>query len=299
MPFYNFKGWDLVDGSKVSKDEIEKAFAAVMLKAKKIENTYILRQEQRRKAIRFRAIVAAAAIVVLLIICSITIQHYLEKQHADYTASVEINTSRGEIKEIVLEDGSKVILNAGSTLTYPEKFEKERTVTLEGEALFYVTSSKRHPFTVKTKDINVTAHGTVFNVSNYSEAPTASATLCNGIISVERCHGEGEQITLEPDQALTIEKHSGAITVRKVNVEDAVSWKDGDLRLKSVSLKEALDIVERKFDINIHLTTDKYNSAILTAKFINGESLTELMDALCILVPGMQYQIKDNNIYIR
>ena len=124
MPFYNFKGWDLVDGSKVSKDEIEKAFAAVMLKAKKIENTYILRHEQRRKAIRFRAIVAAAAVVVLLIICPITIQHYLEKQHADYTASVEINTSRGEIKEIVLEDGSKVILNAGSTLTYPEKFEK-------------------------------------------------------------------------------------------------------------------------------------------------------------------------------
>ena len=95
MPFYNFKGWDLVDGSKVSKDEIEKAFAAVMLKAKKIENTYILKHEQRRKAIRFRAIVAAAAIVVLLIICPITIQHYLEKQHADYTASVEINTSRG------------------------------------------------------------------------------------------------------------------------------------------------------------------------------------------------------------
>ena len=87
--------------------------------------------------------------------------------------------------------------------------------------------------------------------------------------------------------------------ISRLDAEDAVAWKDGALILKSVSLKEALDIVVRKFDINIHLTTDKYNSAILTAKFINDESLTELMDALCKLVPGMQYQIKDNNIYIR
>ena len=299
MPFYNFKGWDLIDGSEINQTEIEKAFTSVMLKARQIEQAYICKENHRRKTIRLRTIVAAAAIVALLIICPITFIQYFDKQDTRYTASVEFTTARGEIKEIILEDGSRVILNAESTLIYPEKFGKERAVKLEGEALFYVTSSKEHPFIVNTNDINITAHGTVFNVSNYSEYPIASATLCSGIISIERCHEEGETITLEPNQTLTLEKQTGATTVRKINAEDAVAWKDGALILKSVSLKEALDIVVRKFDINIHLTTDKYNSAILTAKFINDESLTELMDALCKLVPGMQYQIKDNNIYIR
>ena len=299
MPFYNFKGWDLIDGSEVSQTEIEKAFTSVMFKARQIEQAYICKENHRRKTIRLRTIVAVAAIVVLLIICPITVLQYFDKQDTLYTASVEFTTARGEIKEIILEDGTRVILNAESTLIYPEKFGKNRAVTLEGEALFYVTSSKEHPFTVNTNDINITAHGTVFNVSNYSECPTASTTLCSGIISIERCHEEGETITLEPNQTLTLEKQTGATTVRKINAEDAVAWKDGVLILKSASLKETLKVVERKFDINVHLTTDNYDSAILTAKFINDESITELMDALCKLVPGMQYKIEDNNIYIR
>ena len=211
----------------------------------------------------------------------------------------EYTAARGEIREIILPDGSAVVLNSGSTLTYPEKFGRKRTVTLSGEALFTVTASKKHPFIVSTYDICVTAHGTVFNVSDYPDELTASATLCSGVVSVSKSGDENREVTLTPDQSLTMEKSTGSMTVRKTDAQEASAWKDGNLRMRSLPLEQALKIVERKFDVDIHLTTDKYNDAVLTAKFINDEGLVELMDALCKLVPGMQYTIEDKNIYIR
>ena len=211
----------------------------------------------------------------------------------------EYTAARGEIVQVTLPDGSTVVLNSESTLIYPEKFGRKRAVTLSGEALFTVTASKRHPFTVSTDDICVTAHGTVFNVSDYPDELTASATLCSGVVSVCKTSDDNREVTLTPDQALTLEKTTGSMTVKKTDAQEATSWKDGNLRMRSLPLEQALKIVERKFDVDIHLTTDKYNDAVLTAKFINDESLVELMDALCKLIPGMQYTIEDKNIYIR
>ena len=78
-----------------------------------------------------------------------------------------------------------------------------------------------------------------------------------------------------------------------------MTGKDGQMRIKSMPLEQVLKRVERKFDVNIHLTTDIYNSAVLTVKFVNDESLEQMMDTLCRLVPGMKYTIKDIYIYIQ
>lgn len=290
----NFKGWENVDGSKVSREETESAFNAVMQKARQIESAYISKK-MKDKAVWLKKIAVAAAAVVVLALSPLA-AYYIINSPVDMN---EYTAARGEIREIKLPDGSAVVLNSGSTLTYPEKFGRKRTVTLSGEALFTVTASKKHPFIVSTDDICVTAHGTVFNVSDYPDELTASATLCSGVVSVSKSGDENREVTLTPDQSLTMEKSTGSMTVRKTDAQEASAWKDGNLRMRSLPLEQALKIVERKFDVDIHLTTDKYNDAVLTAKFINDEGLVELMDALCKLVPGMQYTIEDKNIYIR
>lgn len=290
----NFKGWEHVDGSKVSREETESAFNAIMQKARQIEGAYISKKI-KDKTLWFKKISAAAAAVAILVLSPLA-AYYIINSPADMN---EYTASRGEIAQVTLPDGSTVVLNSESTLIYPEKFGRKRAVTLSGEALFTVTASKRHPFIVSTDDICVTAHGTVFNVSDYPEDLTASATLCSGVVSVCKANGDNREVTLTPDQALTLEKASGSMTVKKTDAQEATSWKDGNLRMRSLPLEQALKIVERKFNVDIHLTTDKYNDAVLTAKFINDESLVELMDALCKLIPGMQYTIEDKNIYIR
>lgn len=290
----NFKGWENVDGSKVSREETESAFNAVMQKARQIESAYISKK-MKDKALWLKKIAVAAAAVAVLVLSPLA-AYYIINSPVDMN---EYTAARGEIREIILPDGSAVVLNSGSTLTYPEKFGRKRTVTLSGEALFTVTASKKHPFIVSTDEICVTAHGTVFNVSDYPDELTASATLCSGVVSVSKSGDENREVTLTPDQSLTMEKSTGSMTVRKTDAQEASAWKDGNLRMRSLPLEQALKIVERKFDVDIHLTTDKYNDAVLTAKFINDEGLVELMDALCKLVPGMQYTIEDKNIYIR
>lgn len=290
----NFKGWENVDGSKVSREETESAFNAVMQKARQIESAYISKK-MKDKALWLKKIAVAAAAVAVLVLSPLA-AYYIINSPVDMN---EYTAARGEIREIILPDGSAVVLNSGSTLTYPEKFGRKRSVTLSGEALFTVTASKKHPFIVSTDDICVTAHGTVFNVSDYPDELTASATLCSGVVSVSKSGDENREVTLTPDQSLTMEKSTGSMTVRKTDAQEVSAWKDGNLRMRSLPLEQALKIVERKFDVDIHLTTDKYNDAVLTAKFINDEGLVELMDALCKLVPGMQYTIEDKNIYIR
>ena len=174
MPSHTFKGWEHIDGSKVSREEIELSFEQVMQKARLIEESHKASLAERRTIWIRRAIFTAAAIV-LLVISPIAALHIIDRQTDavmnGYTAQ------RGEIGEVLLPDGSTVTLNSGSTLSYPEKFGRRRVVRLSGEAVFTVTASRRHTFTVETDGMDVTAHGTVFNVRNYPEETAASATL--------------------------------------------------------------------------------------------------------------------------
>lgn len=295
MSFKEFNGWEYIDGTGVQQKEIDTSFAIVMQQARAIEGKYISKLLKQR-ATRLRKAIAATAAIVILIAIPVAIHLYHQRE--DMNTIAEASVPNGQIKEIILEDGSKVTLNASSTLSYPEKFERKRIVTLSGEAVFEVSSSRTRPFIVKTEDIKITAHGTVFNVRNYPSDPIVCATLCSGKISVSRSDKKTREINLEKDQSLTYEKKTGATVVTTVKAEDVTSWKDGDLRIGAMKLEQVVKVIERRFDVCIHLTTDKYSNATLTAKFINNETLVEVMDTICKLIPGMKYVMEDDHIYI-
>ena len=141
------------------------------------------------------------------------------------------------------------------------------------------------------------AHGTVFSVCDYPEDEQASATLCSGKISVNR-NNENES-HLNIDQIFKYEKATGATSIMEIDADEVISWKDGELRIKSLSLNQVMKIIERRYDVNVHITTAAYNNAVLTIKFLNGESLEQVMEAISRLIPGMSYSIEDHDLYIR
>ena len=296
MSLNEFNGWERIDGSAVSTEETNEAFSAVMKAAKFIENDYIS-NKVRKRAIRVRRVIAAAAVAVLLIVVPISAYFYLNTEGDNPEPTAQYSAPKGQISEIVLSDGTKVILNAGSTLSYPDNFGRVRQVSLTGEAVFYVSASKIRPFIVSTETLQVRAHGTVFSVCDYPEDEQASATLCSGKISVNR-NNENES-HLNIDQIFKYEKATGATSIMEIDAEEVISGKDGELRIKSLSLNQVMKIIERRYDVNVHITTAAYNNAVLTIKFLNGESLEQVMEAISRLIPGMSYSIEDHDLYIR
>ena len=145
----------------------------------------------------------------------------------------------GKIQPLILSDGSKIMVNAKSTLKYPAVFSDSiREVYLEGEAFFEVKEDRGIPFIVSGKDFSVDVLGTVFNVMSYDEEPMSLVTLIKG--KVRTSTGDtsallkpGEQASILPDKQICVEK---------VNTDAVVAWVDRKIDFNA----ERLDVIMRK-----------------------------------------------------
>jgi len=158
--------------------------------------------------IRRRAWVAAASVIVLLSAGAVlyTSQKHEEIKDKGITAPVfsqsEVNPKGGAQKQIVLADGSKVLLNAATTLRYPADFNgPERVVELSGEAYFEVAKSAGKPFRVLIKDAEVEVLGTHFNIMAYENEPISKTTLVDGAVQLE---SGAKQFKLNPGEQAVV-----------------------------------------------------------------------------------------------
>ena len=295
--------WDRLDISSVDMAEVEKSCDEVLSRAKKMEAVYDLQAGRvRRRRIFLRTLAGVAAAVALILVPAISVMYVLSSRNEVHTVVadyVEVCARKGEIKEVILPDQSRVILNSGSVLLYPEVFSSVRSVHLSGEAVFDVTASEEHPFVVKTADVNVKVHGTRFNVSSYPDESQVDVTLCRGAVRVSPSGDETNAVELLPDQNYRYDKLSGKYSVSAVSSADYTGWESGSLSFHSQDIHSVARAISRRFNVNVYVTDGKYDRALITAKFIHGETLDEQVSAICRLVPGMKYTVKDGNIYIR
>lgn len=297
--------WEKHFGNTMPEKELDEAFVKVMSSADRREKAQsaIMRIGLRQR-IRRIALTCASAAAMLIFVPWITLKlndRIAEKQAAvaESPKLCEVSTHNGETREIILSDNSRITLNAGSVLIYPEKFSStERTVFLSGEAIFEVTHNEALPFMVNTTDLTIQVHGTTFNVNAYPEARGTSATLCEGSISAT-LKRSGESILMVPDERLDYDRQTGKSSIVRVNSAEDTAWKRGDMCFRSENIHTIVKAIERKYGINTYITSGKYDDMILTAKFIQGESMEQMLGAICKLVPGMKYSIENGCIYIR
>lgn len=295
--------WDRLDISSVDMAEVEKSCDEVLSRAKKIEAAFDRKDgEARRRRLFLRIAAGVAAAVAFILVPAISVMYVHSSRSevrtivADY---VEVCAAKGEIREVILPDQSRVTLNSGSVLLYPEVFSEVRSVHLCGEAVFDVTASEEHPFVVRTADINVRVHGTRFNVSSYPDESQVDVTLCRGAVRVSPSGDENNSVELLPDQSWRYDKASGKYTVSTVSSAEYTGWESGSLSFHSQDIHSVARTISRRFNVNVYVTNGKYDRAVITAKFIHGETLEEQVSAICRLVPGMRYTVEDGNIYIR
>ena len=157
-------------------------------------------------------------------------------------------TPRGGQYQMILADGTKVWLNAASSLRFPTAFSgKSRMVHLEGEAYFEVARNAKMPFVITTKKMNVDVLGTHFNVSAYDDEEVVSTTLLEGSV---RLTVDAKKATLKPGEQAVIGK-SQKLLVNMVNVEDAIAWKNGYFVFDNENIQSIMRKVARWYDVSI------------------------------------------------
>lgn len=194
----------------------------------------------------------------------------------------------GSLISFNLPDGTKVWLNTGSTLTYPEKFdEQSRTVLLSGEAYFEVHSDEQHPFYVKAKDLTVKATGTRFNVMAYDDCSTPSVALVEGKVAVMAdANSDRRQQTavLRPDQQLRYERSAGRFQIATGDSYKYIAWKDGKLVFRDDPLSEVARRISLQYNVDIIISDEVIRSYRYRATFEN-EPLSELLRLLKLSAP--------------
>lgn len=159
-----------------------------------------------------------------------------------------IETPKGGQYQVQLPDGTKVWLNAATSLSYPSTFAllKDRKVALKGEAYFEVAKDKTRPFIVHADQQDIEVLGTHFNMSVYPDEPAAKTTLLEGSVKVSVA---AEQQILKPgEQAVTL---GSRIKISPADTEQALDWKNGDFMFKKESLAEVMRKVSRWYDITV------------------------------------------------
>ena len=208
----------------------------------------------------------------------------------------EVVIPYGKKSELLLADGTKVWLNAGSRLAFPTTFLGEnREVFLEGEAYFEVARNKLQPFIVSAGKLDIRVLGTHFDVSPYPAENSIKTVLLEGSVAISKTTAFGfknNEIILKPNQIAEFDKDINQITVsNEENAEFYISWTEGWLHFSKESLQSVLWKLERYYNVEITSVKDSTSSELISGKLDLKDSVEEVMRALED-VTKLKYQIK-------
>ncbi len=166
-----------------------------------------------------------------------------------------MSTPRGGQYSLILPDGSKVWLNAISSIRYPTAFKNsERNVEITGEAYFEVAKDPLHPFKVSVRsalskeNTEVEVLGTHFNINAYSDEPLTNTTLLEGSVKVTRAAGS---VMIKPGQQAQISNDGIINLVPDVNIAEVMAWKDGHFIFRDTDLKTIMRQIMRWYDVEV------------------------------------------------
>ncbi|MBN9383537.1 MAG: DUF4974 domain-containing protein [Chitinophagaceae bacterium] len=200
-----------------------------------------------------------------------------------------ISTPRGGQYQVILPDGSKVWLNALSSLKFPTAFTgREREVELNGEAYFEVAKNTSMPFkvevtpgsaeTVGRESLEVEVLGTEFDLMAYSDEDRQKVTLISG---ATRVRVGGERIALQPNQQVYLDKKSSGLNlIGSINVDETIAWKNGRFQFQDASIESIMRQVARWYDVDVTYegkVNQQFNGTI--PRQVNLSTLLRILEA--------------------
>jgi ferric-dicitrate binding protein FerR (iron transport regulator) len=209
----------------------------------------------------------------------------------------ELYIPKGKSYSLILSDGTRVWLNAESSIRYPVQFgSNERRVVIDGEAFFDVTHDTGKPFIVQTNDYNVKVLGTKFNVNAYKDEKVTATTLVSGLVSVSK---EGaNDLLVNPGEQISFNRSDGSIGKKEVDVELFTSWVNNKLKLESMRVEDIFRILGRRYDIDVFFSDEGAKDVEFTGKIPLNDNLNVILDQISI-ISNIEFQIEKRLIVVR
>ena len=213
-----------------------------------------------------------AAVLVILAVPLFFLYRYLEQP---VIKELSANTGR---METLLPDGSRVTLNSGAVIKYPEKFNgKNRTITLDGEAYFEVAHNTSKPFIIATDGLRVEVKGTSFYINTHSWSGDFELVLTTGEVKLYFENKAGQSRVLNPGEKANVHGHQIVIS----NNQDAnyMAWKTRKVTFNNDPLNSVAATLSKVYQANIYLGNPSLAQCRLTATFDN-QSLVSVLNVL-------------------
>jgi transmembrane sensor len=204
---------------------------------------------------------------------------------ADAPAGINtISTPRGGQYQLILVDGTKVWLNAASSITFPTQFNgSERKVEIIGEAYFEVAKNANKPFKVKSKNQVIEVLGTHFNVNTYDDEAADKTTLLEGSVSVSKiANGKVQTATskiLKPGQQATVSANQSQILVAVADEDEAIAWKNGYFKFNKADIQTIMRQVSRWYNVEVEFKGEM-NKDLFVGKINRSEHVEEVLSIL-------------------
>jgi len=186
------------------------------------------------------------------------------------------------VKDLILDDGSKISINEESELKYPLEFSfEERRVKLKGEAFFDIAKNPTKPFIIEAGNLRIRVLGTSFNVRNYGNEDLAEITVRSGKVEVTDITGGFTQILEANDQLIFDKKRMKVHDFSKDDNLNALAWWSGELSFKSVQMSKVKLAIERTYNIELEFTNANIlNCPYTISNHVKSDGLENFLDVL-------------------
>ena len=216
--------------------------------------------------------------IAAVFLLALTLTYFLMQYGASSPQMQAIYVPDGQRAELSLADGTKVWLNSGSTLKFPDRFaNNSRNVKLDGEGYFDVVHQKNRTFTVETSEYDIHVLGTEFNVKAYTANGDFEAALLKGSIEISSPQID-IPILLKPNELISLE--SNQLVKRSITNPSYFRWRDGVISVKDEPVTKLIEKLERYYSVDIEVRNHEFLSHRYTGKFRVTDGIEHVLKVL-------------------
>jgi transmembrane sensor len=230
---------------------------------------YVSKNTIYQKESPFKTVYRIAVAIAVILAIGLGIKLYKNSTN-NINNHLVATISNDTIKEIKLEDGSVIWLNANSKLDVPVHFtKKERKVTLNGEAYFEIARDERRPFRIESKNTITEVLGTAFNIRANENETDVTVSVSNGKVAFYSSLDKSEKLVLTPGMKGVWKEDSNKLTSITEENQNYLAWKTKILKFKNTPLTEVCNTISKNYNIRIKVDAGQAKNYLFTGNFEN------------------------------
>ena len=238
--------------------------------------------QKKQEVFKLRSVLRYAAAIVGVMVLAAGLAYWFRNKAEELVVA---SAAHGQVREMLLPDGTKVWLNQSSVLKYPRAFEgKERHVYLDGEAYFEVARNHEKPFMVKSPAMDVRVLGTSFNIKCRPDNSFAETTLIEGEVEVKDKSDKG-RITLLPGQKAVLNRVTGRMQVKQVDPKMEIVWHNDLIPFEKSSIFQIAAALERFYGVKIILSPDVDSTNTYSGVLKKKDNIESVLNSLRNSIP--------------